>query len=367
MEFNLCGSFGFGNVGDEAVPLAMAQMLKKKSDEHHFNIIGRFDRPAMDNVIGIGDRDLDLRNKIKGLPLIFSGGGIIENNYSCSLFKCEHLMHSRFSSQVVFYAISVEPYVKYHWNLKRKLKNHLAGDVIYVRDVLSGETLNALLPHQEIEVIGDSVLWLNYERGLGGYDVDSLPSDFIAVSLAPRWEGDDKWVQWMALQLSNLAKNLKVSIVFVPMSSEYDDDRPVHSKISRQMTDLGPNIEKYEITSVLRPNDICGIFEKAKLVISMRLHGCVMSFAQRTPFIGLVYHPKLYGFAKTVGWDKFVLPKKLPTKQSKGVYGYSVSDLQELYSIDFLEKSVKAMEYSDFSKLERLKQKQLSIMSRVLL
>jgi len=366
MAFNLCGSFGFGNVGDEAVPIAISQMLDIEPTID-FNIIGRFNNPALENVIGIGDKDVNRRNKIRGNQLVFSGGGIIENNYSCSLFKCEDLITTDFSSSSFFYAVSVEPYVDYGWNLKRKLKRLLKDNVVYVRDVLSAQVLSELLPKQAVELIGDSVLWASYQADINGFNISELPLTFIAVTCAPRWQNDKRWVEWMARQLVNLSIELKVDILFVPMSSDYDDDRLVHKDIANRIFELNANIKTYQIVSPLSVNDICGIFEKAELVISMRLHGCVMAYAQKTPFIGLAYHPKLFGFAKTVGWESFLIPGSLPTKQSRGEYGYGVKDISRIFDVNIVDKAVESMAFNDFSKLEILKQKQFECMKKNLI
>jgi len=52
----LCGSFGFGNAGDEAVPLAFRDLL----DDAGLHDVGidsltRFDEPALPNIVGLGE------------------------------------------------------------------------------------------------------------------------------------------------------------------------------------------------------------------------------------------------------------------------------------------------------------------------
>src|SRR5262245_33062253 len=78
VRLTVCGSFGFGNAGDEAVPIALADIGAYLGFSMNVNVVGRFDEPALSQVIGLGPRDASRRETLRGYPLLLSGGGIIE-------------------------------------------------------------------------------------------------------------------------------------------------------------------------------------------------------------------------------------------------------------------------------------------------
>lgn len=77
----------------------------------------------------------------------------------------------------------------------------------------------------------------------------------------------------------------------------------------------------------MSPGRAAALLRRADLTISMRLHGCVVSYAVGTPFLALAYHPKLRGFVETVGHNSALIPNNLPNHQSSRTYGYKFADL----------------------------------------
>ncbi len=347
----LCGSFGFGNIGDEAIPQAITDMADTLNISLRINLLSRFDRPKISNVIGLGPQDDERRNQLAGQPILLVGGGIIEADKISTILRCIPIIKRSFSPRIVLFAASVEPGVKYSWFVRRKIKRFLKDtEPLYVRDVLSAETLQAILPKRNIEVIGDTVLWLK-ARPESIPNTISLPDRYIAVALAARrWEDDPSWYEWIAEKLIHVAILYSATIVFTPMSCYGDDDRQEHGKVVEIIRSKNPKIRIINIENELTPPAFAAIIKEAIVVISMRLHGSVIAYAQETPFVSLAYHPKLIGFSRTVGWERFVIPKQVPELQSKNAYGYRFRDLNTS-DIDFEYIVKESIDYSDFSKL----------------
>jgi len=355
-RFNLtiCGSFGFGNAGDEAVPLAISDLAEALEIDVVIRVLGRFPRPALSQVIGLASEDAERRAELKGHPIIVAGGGVLEPRESCVLFRCVPYLQKSFAPTLALYGANVESGRKYNWRLRFRVKKLLRQfDRLYVRDVLGADALRSLVPNKKVEVIGDSVLWMKPAPTVPSSI--ELVNPFIAVTFAKQWRNDANWYEWIAHQLSRLAVEQKAAILFVPLTA-FDVDIQEQQKVATLIRRLNSAIDVICIEDQLEPRDISSILSRSMLTISMRLHGCVMAYAQKVPFVALAYHPKVLGFVKTVGWEKFCLPQTPPDYQSQGVYGYTFSDTK-MAEIDLVKIALDAMEYSCFEKLEPLKKR----------
>lgn len=349
------GSFGFGNLGDEAVLYAIQDLLAETDYEARVRILSRFDRPSMNEVIGLGDDDLSERSRLYGAPGILVGGGIIEpRTMCCALRYAPYIEDNKPLTSSIFMG-SFEFGVKYGWLIKRKLNEVFEQlDHIYTRDYLSELYFRETFPEVQVTTVSDVVLAMrpSTERPL----TEEISTDnYIVVSLCGAWRDDKDWYKWIIEELVNLSNNLSKKLLFLPMSChQSDDDRIEHQKVINGVMDKGVKLRPIAIQESLHPRDFAALARDAALVISMRLHGCVIAYAQKTAFVGLSYHPKLSGFALTVGWRNLMLPLRQPVMQSRQQYGYKFSDLG-FNSNDLWESALKGLEYSHFSLLPILR------------
>lgn len=347
-RLTIAGSFGFGNIGDEAISLAMEDLASEKLPGLNHDLLSRYKNPPLPGIVGLGRKYSHQLRSLVGQPLLFSGGGIIENNRGCVLLRCSGLLSKTFWGLL---AVAVEPGVRYGWLIHRQLRRLLVNSkLLTVRDVLSREVLRQLLPGKSaIEVTGDIVLWLKKSSSLpNGL---TLPSKYIAVNLAPRWQNEPFWYHWIADELSRLATILGAALVFVPCSSAYDDDRSEHRVVAKLIAQENPEIEICLLENLTCPRVYAAVVADAMLSVAMRLHGSVIAYAQQTPLVALAYHPKISGFVATVRCDRCLLPSSLPPFQSRKAYGYNFKNLG-LRKNELIETAMYALEHSDFSMLE---------------
>lgn len=345
----LFGSFGHGNVGDEAVPLAIHDILSRAGRPHDIAVVGRWNDIPDENVIGLGDKYNDQLHELNGKPAVLSGGGIIEPKPIGCVSQFGVFREKVTPSKSSLVAGSFEFGVEYSWRMKRRLRSILGEmEHIYTRDYISELFFREEFPEFEVTTTGDVVLSM---QAAAGVHVGVSPSDYIAVSLSKIWEDSPEWLDWMAKELLALSDALAKPVLFVPMScAKADDDRVVHEKVREQLKQLGVNNEPLSIKEPLGPREIAAVFRDAVLVVSMRLHGCVMSYGQRTPFVALSYHPKLIGFAQTVGCRQFLLPKKIGVRQDSGRYGVSF-DNGQFQKGDLVSTAMDALTHGSFDLL----------------
>ena len=345
------GSFGFGNIGDEAVPYAMQDLLEDVNCQVKTHILSRFNAPKIQTVIGLGSDYTSELSALKGAPGLLVGGGVIEpRNMCCVLRYADYMERNQPSASSIFMG-SFEFGVKYGWSVKRRLNQLFERlDHVYTRDYLSEIYLRENFPQVNTSTVADAVLAMRptADRPLQ----NELPNnEYIAVALCGAWKEDKQWYRWIIAELVRLSNSLGKQLVFVPMSCHAsDDDRVEHQKIVDGMIQAGVSQQPWLLNQSLPPRVFAALLRDAALVISMRLHGCVVAYAQQTPFVGLSYHPKLNGFSQTVGWRNFVLPARQPAMQSGGQYGYKFSDL-DFDNNDLFNTAHNAMEHGSFNLL----------------
>ncbi len=62
---------------------------------------------------------------------------------------------------------------------------------------------------------------------------------------------------------------------------------------------------------IMCPDDPGNVFHNADLVISMRLHGCIIAANAGVPWIGIAYDPKVEAFAASCRWKFCCLPQDM--------------------------------------------------------
>lgn len=363
-KITVCGSFGYGNAGDEAIPLAINHILQTSGINDNVDVLSRFKTPDIPAVIGTDDA---VRlERIKGQPIVAAGGGIIEPGERATVLRCKTFLSKSFASDIAFVGVSVEPGVKYGWFKKNEILKILRQSTlpeIYTRDVVSESTLRKLYPKLSIKTVGDLVLWLpSSDKKPEDFSIKNIEQRYIAVSLSGCWADDAEWYKWIVTELINLTKEINANLVFVPMSSKFDDDRNEHKKVAALLAQQ-PDFDKTIVCldGDYSATDVAAVYQDAIIVVSTRLHGCVIAYAQKTPFVGISYHPKLIGFSYTVGLRKFILPIIVPRQQFPGIYGFRFKDLN-LQKNTLVNAGISAIVKNDFSALEYYKRESLSAM-----
>lgn len=325
----LFGSFGYGNIGDEAVPSAFGHMARAAGEDLTVLPVSRFAKAPMPGIVYMQDAAQMDRSSLAGRTVFLSGGGIIEPHANSCLNRLAELRRKTVPFNIQPFAISCEPGVKFNFRERRRLRQLLQDlPEVLVRDEVSQRALEGILRDVPVRVIGDIVLWLEGEA-LPEHHARNLPERYVAVSLASIWSDGD-FFGWVAAELAQISRRLDAKILLVPISNAVGDDVAQHRQLCQMLNqEFGMRAQLFDFQGepFPKPEWIAEIYSRASLVISSRLHGCVIAYACRTPFVGIGYHPKLQGFARTVGWEEMIVPKTLPPRQSPGRYGYSWSDL----------------------------------------
>lgn len=360
------GSFGFGNVGDDAVLPSFTRLLQAADPMLAGDVIGvsRFSQALRTDIHYMEDPAALLTQGLISDTVFLIGGGIIEPNRNSCLNRLVDLRRATRPFLIQPFAISCEPGVVFGLRERRRLRTALAHlPEILVRDEISQAALEPFID-LPVRVVGDIVLWL--QPGVLP-DMPPLPDRYIAVSLASVWE-DRAFFDWLAADLAETARRIGAHVLMVPISNAVGKDVGQHRALVDQIRDVHgvpAQLCDFGGDPFPRADWVAEVYDRAELVVASRLHGCVMAYAQKTPFVGIGYHPKLLGFARTVGWEAMLLPRRIPLKQSTGSYGFSLEDV-EFCPGELVATAADAMGYRDFSARDFYRMKQMQALRPLL-
>lgn len=302
----LCGSFGFANVGDEAVVYALQDILSVIHPSAKLKIFSRFPKPELQEYgqpIGCEDLELLVKGNLRSLPLVVVGGGVFEPRSTSVASRCKNALTARHRKNF-FVAVGAEP-GQYRFLQKFLIRREVAlAGGLSARDNWSAKVLKGILK-ASVPVIGDIVLSMRTKSSTE-YD-KHLNSKYMVVSLCSQWRSPE-WHDWISSELALTARSMDATVVFLPMASKHDADVEMAEIVSNKLL-VEHGFEQFlVIRGQPSAPEALSIISNSALVIGMRLHSCVMAAASGVPTIPIAYHPKLMGFASTLGIENLVIP-----------------------------------------------------------
>lgn len=323
------GSFGYSNIGDEALPLAIQDMVDELGLPHRVVPVSRFDGTPVEDLVANGDDWTDQRATLAGARVLIAGGGAIEPHYRSVLAKSRQFLADRPPAAVRLLGVAVEPGVAYDLRERAWLARELLRRTpVLTRDDQSARVLRRVLPHVRPRTVGDLVLWLRPEATERARALTPA-GRFLTVCLAPRWTDDPAWRSWIGAELGALARAESAELLFLPLCAPYDDDRVEHRRAAEGLSVSHPDVVCTVVEDILEPREALAITAASVGTVAMRLHGWVLSMAAGVPGVGIGYHPKLRGLAETMGaLDGLVAPPPNARQSGGDAYGYDFAALE---------------------------------------
>lgn len=318
----IAGYYGFNNIGDEALLMAIIQNLKLYIED--VRIIVLSNNPE-ETKLTYGVNAINRLNIIKiaramkkSRMFMYGGGTLIQENTSTrSLIYYLGMIWiaEKAGLKVMLYANGVEPINKYiNKKLTRNIMNHV--DIITLREQASKTELQKLgVDRPQIIVTADPAFTIKpckdseVERIFEEEGIDT-EGPFIGFSVR-KWDGYKTYIDVIARAADYVSCKLGAKPVFIPM--QYPNDLTIIKSIVSKMKCKGYIIKnKYNISQVM------GITSKLDMLVGMRLHALIFAVSQCVPVVGLVYQPKVAwlldyidqssasaGDVKTLNFDDF--------------------------------------------------------------
>lgn len=298
----ISGYYGFKNVGDDAMLMAIIDNLKMYKKNLRILVLSKnpIETRRIYNVDSISRINLiQILYIMKNSKLFISGGGsLIQDNTSTrSLIYYLGMiwLAKKMKMKVMIYANGIGPLNKKN---NRTLTKHVVDkvDVITLREELSYKELASLnITKPQIYVTADPAFTIQPENV---ENIDCLLLDegidptasYIGISVR-KWHGHDKYETTIADIADYIIENYGVNVLFIPM--HYPGDLAIIENIQAKMKN-----KSYAITKKHSVSEILGIIGKTEMLIGMRLHALVFAASIGVPIVGIVYEPKVEGFLK---------------------------------------------------------------------
>lgn len=329
MKFFICGYFGAGNLGDDAILIAEASSLKERIKNATFDVLSfkpkktkelLSDIEGIDKIRKIGhgvkflfSDFLGIYKSIKKSDLIIiGGGGLFQNLYNNRMvlfFSTLCFISKLLNKTVILYAIGVGPlnglFIK---SLVRTAVNK--ADLIMVRDRWSKNVLENLGMRKKINVTADPVFLLRVAKNnsLNKNESTNNGKLCIAVAVNNLLGFNELNKESFAQALDYLIEEKNAQITFMPFgrynygfwtNGLSNSDITISQEIIKRMRNKA-NL----ITDSFGPLEAMKTIEKFDLIIGMRLHSLIMTAIMQKLFFGITYsrEKKIMNFLRNIGF-----------------------------------------------------------------
>ena len=296
MRIVLCGYYGMGNGGDEALLAALLQMLPA----HAVPVV------LSGNPAETAERyqvEAYSRQSLSGLwaafkgaqAFVWGGGSLMQDATSAAnpvYYGGLMLLAQMMGLKTVAWAQGIGP-LKRGWTRHLTRKTLLQCTGVTLRDRASA----AQAANWRVRAwLAPDPVWALASKPVEG--LADFPAPRVAVALRSHpWLTASRLSQ-LGEALANFQTATSTSIWLVPFQAS--KDLPVAEAIQPYLK--GPN----QILSVSNPKQLKGIFRGVEMAIAMRLHALIMAAAEGCRCFALSYDPKVTYVAEDLdipGWE----------------------------------------------------------------
>jgi len=310
----ISGFYGASNLGDELILASIRQGLERADEsvqvwvaaenpsnverdhglqafsrKHHHDALQSV-RTATAVVLGGGGLWHDYTfERSGGLMGLFSGTTI-----SIAGFGILPMLGKAFDAPFHVVGMGVGPLE--HPDARRMVKLVASqAETIYVRDEPSAELLRAAsIPEDKLYVAPDVVYGLELPPPVVPAEVDDLVAQgftLIGLNLRP-WAKMDEAAVIAAISgaLLELAADRKIAVIGIPMQAGERVDVSILGKVAAA---CAPTIPMVVLPAPLSIQTLTGAVSRLSVLLSMRLHACLVGHRMRKPVVGIAYDPKV--------------------------------------------------------------------------
>ncbi|NSW90384.1 MAG: polysaccharide pyruvyl transferase CsaB [Firmicutes bacterium] len=349
----IAGYYGFNNIGDEALLMAIIQDLQTYIEDIKMVVLSNNPMETRLLYSTYSINRLNLIKIVKAMKnsrmFMYGGGTLIQENTSTrSLIYYLGIIWiaKKIGLKVMLYANGIEPINKYiNKRLTKKILNKV--DMITLREEASKIELQKLgICKPQVIVTADPAFTIEpcskteIEKIFVDEGID-LHGPIMGFSVR-KWHGYKNYVEVIARTADYVVEKYNTNPVFLPM--QHPNDLLIIKSIVSKMKHKGYIIEnKYDVSQVM------GITSKMDILIGMRLHALIFAVSLGIPVVGLVYEPKVQWFLEYIGQGQASAGdvKTLEFEKLKNIVDYTWTNRNEIktylenITIELKEKSIK--------------------------
>lgn len=275
----LCGMYGVGNLGDDAILKGMLTVYPEAIPMCHHMLI---------NYNGILIRDVK-SNPQKyfnyATTLIIGGGGIFFDKGSIEFYYNLANTAKKLGSKIEIRGIGCEQINIDDIETIRSLTKLLnLADVIEVRTSKSKEIIQSFYNKRDVIYSSDYATLINY-KDISDYNVKiSNEEKYVSVSLSIRNNTENNYIDKIVNVLKYIINNTDYNVILVPHSrhqvSENENDVITNEIINSRLDDNKFKSNKQRLFLLdfqNSPESLYGFYNKMDVVISMRYHSMIFA------------------------------------------------------------------------------------------
>lgn len=324
----ISGYYGFDNLGDEAILMAMVSVLK--SVDQKFDLLALSNSPDTTEkryqIPSINRNNLmAVFKEIKGSDMFISGGGSLLQDItgwkSIPFYLGQVFIAQLMGKKTVFYSQGIGPVKNrfYQWCIKMIMNR---SDLVSVRDIKSKELLLQWgVKEDKVELTIDPAFVL--KTLLGDYTKNKEEQDKPLIGVSVRPWADNEYLRAFANGLAKFAQEINGDIIILPLHLGEDQE------ISKELKEILLNDFKKTgyrggvfLERFLTPLDILGKYQEIDFFFGVRLHSIIFSTISKIPFVALEYDPKVKGLLNMIGINSGL---KIEELDSEVLYRISMS------------------------------------------
>lgn len=305
----ICGAYGKGNVGDDAILLTIIRQLRQRDEYLPICVMTRKPKETA-RMTGVSATPIfnifQAAKWMKKSTLYISGGGTLIQNATSTRSLMYYLfsMHQakKRGCRVMMYGCGAGPvYGGNHQKLVARVLNRNV-DRIALRDPESERTLRRFgVTEPRISVTADPALNMHGDlKGADRYLKDNgieCGTRFCLFVLRP-WRDACERLESVRAAAERCWREYGLMPVFLCFEPVQDEQitRKAASMLGVPYRILSKNTDCRQL---------CGVIARAELVIAMRLHALIFAFSQNTKMVGISYDPKVSGFMDYAGCENW--------------------------------------------------------------
>ena len=307
----ICGAYGKGNSGDDAILSAMVAQLRRGDRDMPIYAVSRSPKQtAKESRVGAlyTFNSFKLHRRMKETALYLSGGGSLIQDATSSRSLWYYLSSirsaKRAGNKVMMFGCGIGP-------VRRKLNRRLAGktiskyvDSISLRDPSSAKELEALgvqgVPTRVTADLAFLVDRAEPARLEGWLRSSGIDPEGKYLLIAPRpWAGTKLHIDDFARAAVYASERCGLTPILMAMEPAKDDG--ICSQIAAAITLASPKTAFLRMEAPEDSRLMAGLMHRMQGVLGMRLHSLIFAAAQGTPFAGVSYDPKVRSFIDYMG------------------------------------------------------------------
>lgn len=308
----LCGAYGRGNVGDDAIMESIMTDIRLLDPDIPITVISRNPQATrlecrIDTVHTFNPFKQFFR-LLRARLYINGGGTLIADNTSTRSIR--YYLYSitaakLMGAKVMLYGCGIGPITNPSNRRAAGRTLNRRADVITLRDENSAAELSDMgVVRPEISITADPTLTLSpvsASRIDAVLNEEGIPprGSYIAVSLRG-WHGFSEKAGEIAAAVNELSRKKGLTPLLIPMGYPYDI-RVIDEFTAKLDCPFFVLRRKHSVREVM------GVISRAELTLGMRLHSLIFSAAVGVPIVGISYDVKVASFADCIGAE-YCLP-----------------------------------------------------------